>query len=324
MPDNLRKVAILVASLDTPAADRLLDQMGDEQARRVRQAIMDLNDINAEEEQQVLQEFFRRGTAKVEPPAKRLEPSRLDPVQRIMRIDQPEPGTIPFHFLHHARGEKITPLLEGEHPQTIALVVSHLPPEQAVEILAKLTPAIQAEVMQRVSRLDEAHPDVVREVERGLHTRISELSREEQRRLTGAATLKKILDAANLSTRRQLLVSLSHEDRELALKLAPPLPRVTFSELADGSDSAWRTLLAVIDRELLVLALVDAPPALVERVMGLLPGIEQRGLRHALDHLGPTRLTDVTDAQEELAHQAGQLLADGQIDLARHSHALAA
>lgn len=323
VPNNFRKAAILVNSLDTAAADRVLEQMGSEQARLVRQAIMDLDTIDPEEEQTVLEEFARLGALRPPQAAAGVALER-PPHPRTIRVDGPEPAGIPFHFLRHARGEKITPLLTGEHPQTIALVVSHLPAEQAVEVLSQLNGAIQANVLHRLANLDEAHPDVVREVERGLHRRIGELSRAEQRRLMGAATLRKILDAAPGPVRRQLLENLAGEDSQLAAELTPPTHALDFDELRTFSDAAWRTLLRHCERDWIVLALADAPAPLVDRVVQLLPAADGRQLRHALSHLGPTRLSDVAGAQQELCRIAERLAADGLIDLPQTSLPLAA
>lgn len=326
IPDNLKKAAILVASLDTDAADRLLDQMGEEQARLVRRTIMDLDPVDPAEERAVLEEFRRLGvsvdarreSSEVEPP--RSVPSS----KKTVRIDPPQPDVIPFHFLHQARGEKITPLLAGEHPQTIALVVSHLPPEQAVDVLNQLPARVQAEVLQRVAHLDEAHPDVVREVESGLHRRAKEFIREEQRRISGAATLKKIVGAASGPLRRQLLANLALADQRLAQDLATPAPHVEFDDLAELSDAAWRVLLQAAEREVLVLALTDAAPEMCERVVNLLPGQDRAAVRHALQHPGPIRLSDVSAAQRVLAEMAGQLAADEQIELPYRRQRIAA
>jgi flagellar motor switch protein FliG len=325
IPENLKKAAILVASLDTEAADRLLEQMGEEQARLVRRAIMDLDPVDPSEERAVLEEFKRLGIdpTRRTPATKETERS-VPSAKKNLRIDPPQPDVIPFHFLHHARGEKITPLLVGEHPQTIALVVSHLPPEQAVEVLAELSADMQADVLNRVAHLDDAHPEVVREVERGLHRRASEFIREEQRRISGTATLKKILDAAPGKIRRELLANLSHGDRTLARELTPVVPHVSFDDLAMLGDVAWRVLLGTAERELIVLALTDAAPDMVERVVNLLPSVDRAAVRHALQHPGPTRLSDVSEAQRELGRIAGQLAADGLIDLPYRRHAMAA
>ena len=313
MSTTLRKAAILVASLDTAAADRLLDQMGEEQASRVRRAVMDLDNIDPLEEQAVLEEFFRLGGPE---PERRL-PIANDRDRTMSRVSTMpvEPESLPFRFLRNARGERITPLLVGEHPQTIALVVAHLPAEQAVEVLSTIDIDLQADVLSRVANLDDAHPDMLREVERGLHSRIAELSRDEQRRVVGVATLERILDAAPKTMRRQLVANLARHDRSLAEQLTPATPELTFHDLITCADTVWRLLLSQIEHELIVLAMADAPMSLVNRVLNLAPVGQRKGLKRAIDHLGPTRLADVEAAQRALAETAGRLAAEGQVRL---------
>ncbi len=313
MSTTLRKAAILVASLDTAAADRLLDQMGEEQASRVRRAVMDLDNIDPREEQAVLEEFFRLG----EPQPERRATATHDRDRATVRNSNApaEPESLPFRFLKNARGERITPLLVGEHPQTIALVVAHLPAEQAVEVLSTIDIDLQADVLSRVANLDDAHPDMLREVERGLHSRIAELSRDEQRRVVGVATLERILDAAPRTMRRQLVANLARHDRSLAEQLTPATPDLTFHDLITCADNVWQVLLTHVEHELIVLAMADAPMSLVNRVLSLAPAGQRKGLKRALDHLGPTRLADVEAAQRALAETAGRLAAEGQVRL---------
>jgi flagellar motor switch protein FliG len=320
---SLRKAAILVASLDTPTAVLLLAQMGSQQADQVRHAILRLSDVDPTEQNEIIEEFFRIGPLipQKHPPGIELDDAlarqlaSLKPEKASEPEREPEPTSDepPFRFLHEAEFESLTPFLRREHPQTIAVVLSHLPPDRAGEVLAQLPATVQVEVIRRLVDLDEADPRVLREVERGLESWLSEQSRDRQRRAAGLAAVSAILTAASGGTRRNILTNLTRHDRALAGKLRPD--RFHFADLIELDDSTVLAVLKAADPELIVLALAGARAELVQRITRQLPTEQGRALTKALVHLGPTRLADVEESQQALADLAVDLEAEGRITL---------
>lgn len=322
---SLRKAAILVASLDSSTAELLLEQMGERQADEVRHAILRLSDVDPGEQDEIIEEFFRIGPlmpAKHPPgieldddlarrlalPSIKLETPADASDEAEKRGDEP-----PFQFLKETEFETLTPFLKREHPQTIAVVLSHLPPDRAGELLAQLPPAVQVDVIRRLVDLDEADPRVLREVERGLESWLSEQVRDRRRRAAGLAAVSAILSAATGGTRRNILKNLTRHDRTLAGKLRPD--RFLFADLIELDDATLVAVLKAADPELIVLALAGARTELVQRITRQIPGGQGRALSKALVHLGPTRLADVEEAQQALADLAVDLEAEGGISL---------
>lgn len=343
-PSMLRKAAILIASLDQPTAESVLDQMDLAQADRVRRAILHLGDVDAEEQDRVIEEFFRIGPlipsqnpAGIEldgdvalhlssdTPSEESEPRRWTsdfseswmPRETKARI-KPNASDVnndsaPFQFLHEAEFETLAPFLKRENPQTIAVVVSHLPPQRAGELLAELPANLQVEVIRRLVDLDKADPRMVREVERGLETWLSEQARNQRRRAAGIEAVSAILTAASGSTRRKILGNVTRHDRPLAGKLRTDHFR--FADFVQLDDSTIGEVLRAADPELLVLALAGASADWVQRFTRRLPAADARRLNRALIHLGPTRLADVEEAQQALADLALDLEGEGRIAL---------
>src|SRR6185312_12501837 len=224
--EMLRKAAILVASLDGPTADRILDQMSEEQAGQVRRMMVELGEVDPREQRHVIDEFFRQGPARQAAPADKAakakggvelagalaslsqgdddsEPAMMNSaavnsaaVSEAAAHEAPTQDERPFRFLREAHSARISPFLSGEHPQTIALVVSQLPPRRAAGVLAALDGKLQAEVLRRLTDLDETDPEIVREVERGLESKIIAQVRSERRRAAGLNAAAGILEAA--------------------------------------------------------------------------------------------------------------------------------
>ena len=326
--DGLRKAAILVSALDTAAADALLDQLAPDEAQRVRELVMELDRVDPAEQRRVVDEFFRVGPqtptassraptmAALAPTAKWLVPAKNPPgidldgrlAQSIASRARLEGGNgdsryaRPFQSLREAEAEKLGRLLGAERPQTIALVLSHLPPERAGGVLSRLSSATQVEVVRRLMDLEETAPEILREVEEALQLRLSEQVQIERRRVAGIAAVAGILAATDRRTGSRILDNLAAHDPRLAERLGPR--RIEFDDLVELDGPMLAEVFGSAGRELMLAALVGAREELVDRVLGNLPADEAAGLRRQLAASGPLRLGDVEQARRELARRA--------------------
>lgn len=381
---SIRKAAILVASLDRPTAEKLLRQLPREQALLVAQAATELHAIDPVEQEAVIEEFFRIGPMPAPPSLKpraplpmqreaaprlndpqlpgieldgslpeRLASPRRHPTTRSQPSEAPS-GPPSFRCLEQADSRTLVPHLEKEHPQTIAVVISHLTHDKAAQVLTALPAALQSEVLQRLTDLDEMDPESLQEIERQLETWITRQERHTQARQAGLHAVARILQAADPHARQTLMANLRRRNGHLADRLAssrtaPAAPLVSsafdaqrptspereehsaaprlsisFAALAQLDDAALAAVLQAAEPELIVLALVGIDPQLLARFMRQLPAHEQLALRRDLQQLGPTRLSDVEAAQQELALVAQELIADGQIALGPAQMSMAA
>lgn len=232
--DPIRKAAILISTLDHRVADELLERMSDEQAALVREAAMEMDEIPEEEQKLVMQEFMGiddteasdasinkiddEGIELDEELARKIaEGDAFDTSPRQAIVDH-EP---PFRFLCDADAATIAKHLADENPQIIAVVLAHLPPRPAAELLQKFEPVLQANLMRRVAELDTADRDIVLEVERHLQMLLQDELRAAKNRALGLSTVSSILSAAG-GSRGQLISSLTRHDRQLAHQLREP------------------------------------------------------------------------------------------------------
>ncbi len=311
---GLRKAAVLVGVLDHASADAMLEQLDPEQARRVRRLAVELGPIDPKEQRTVIDEFFRVGAM-----APKKQPAGIELDGRLARQpaastagsaeDTPPaalpPDPQPFRFLHEAEADKLIRVLQQERPQTIALVLAHLPPDQAGSVLARIPGALQAEVIHRLVDLEETNPEILREVERALESRLSQQVRMQRRRVAGMKALAGILEASDGRTGMQILDNLAVHDRALAERLLPQT--LSFDDLVRLDDAALGDLFQAVQPELAMTALVGAPPELIDRILRRLSPAEARTVRQRLDHPGPIRLSDVEDAREQIAEVARRL-----------------
>jgi flagellar motor switch protein FliG len=324
--EKLRRAAIVVLTLDDTTAEKVLAQLPSDDAARLRRMMVELEAVDADEERRTLGDFLR-----YQPPA---PPERDAGVELALSTASraavhaklPGPASeadekTPFRFLHAARGDKITPFLVGEHPQTIAVVISHLPEDRAAAVLAQLDGALQTDVIHRLIDLDQADPEVLREIEAALESRMLAQALAERRQETGLESVGRILDAAEPALRRTIVASLERYDRSLAERFRPR--EFEFDDLGQLDESTLATVLAAAGREVTRLALAGAHADLIDRILAPLRPGEAKKMRRMIERIGPVRLSDVEEAQRELARVARELAFEGTIELPKNEAALA-
>lgn len=320
---GIRKAAILLASLDEAAAEMVLARIDPVQAQQVRQAAGELGLIDPAERQQVIDEFCRVGplVPQKHPPGIELDgrlAARLGRFDATPAVEAASGGRAegpPFRFLRDAEADKLAKALAGERAQTVALVLAHLPPEQAGNVLVRLAPPVQVEVVRRLVDLEEADPDILHEVERGLLARLSEQVRVQRRRVAGLAAVQGIVDVSEPRVAQQLLDNLAAHDHRLADRLGRK--RLAFDDLLQLTPPSLGAVVRAVDAELLALALIGALPELVQRVLDRLGDPQARIVRRRLENVGPIRLRDVEEARRQIAAQVDRLAIEGRIDLPR-------
>ncbi|MBU4271821.1 MAG: hypothetical protein KKA28_08180 [Planctomycetes bacterium] len=305
---GIRKAAVLVASLDRLSADLLLDQLDDEQADLVRQAVMELDQIDDEERRRVIDEFRRIGPMVPSASPSGIELTDLPPKRTESTAPPDAPAnddSRPFGFLHEAEDEKLMHLLADERPPTIALVLSHLPPERAANVLDRLAPALQVEVIRRLVDLENADPETLREIEQVLEARLSRLFDLERRRAAGPQSVARILASCEGLVRRRILDNISVEDRPLAERFGRREPN--FDEIAQCDDAVLAEVFRTAEPEVVRAALLGTPPAMLERFLRCMAPEEAKRIRRRLARPGPIRLSDVEEARREIAGLAERL-----------------
>lgn len=341
----LQKAAILIHSLDMRSADALLDQMPAEQASRVRDALLELDDVPAEAQERVISEFLSNGgRLPVLPAAPNDSGVELDLSDAaVASTDNSATAAYTtvghFDFLKLATPSLLSEFLRLEHPQTVAVVLANVEPDQAARVLERLPSELSTESLARMARLyqltDDVLADLADEIRLQLLPRI-----EAERRPQGLAGASAVLSALNDSQRKQMLGKLAHRDHALVRQLgylngadslakpkptesvsietithetAVPVPavrttsRIQFEQLTTLGDDTLKRIFAAAEPQTLLLALTGADDRLIQRILRQLPAAEATALRQRLNHPGPLRLRDVDAAQQQLSQIAVEM-----------------
>ncbi len=317
--DGIRKAAVFVAALDCSAADALLERLPELHARRVREAVVALQEVDSSEQRRVRDEFLRVRSMvpKPEPAGIELDGTlaRLVASARTGALNRDETAehaaSPPFAFLSDTAGGDLADALQSERPQTIALVLAHLPPRRASDVLSRLDSAGQADVIRRLASLEETNPEVVFEVEQALQSRVARQWGISKKRVVGMKAVEDILRESGPTLSQTIARTLGTGKGSPEEPHAEPAIR--FEELPRMDTGSLITLFGQAGRPLAAAALLGAPAALVNRVLGSLPRAESQWLRRQLDAPGPIRLRDVEEARRRIAQLATELRREGRI-----------
>lgn len=205
--------------------------------------------------------------------------------------------------------------LINEHPQTIALICAHLPVEKKVDVLRKLPEGLQAEVVLRVANLDFVSPELIAQLDDVLKTELSTLGSIDTQQLGGIEPIADMLNLMDKNSEKNIMARVEEKDPELAEEIRKLM--FVFEDMVYVDDRGIQELLKIVDNQKLVTALKTAPE---EVRMKLFKNMSNRAatlLKEDLDAMGPTKISDVEKAQQEIVQQLKDLEAKGKALISR-------
>lgn len=205
--------------------------------------------------------------------------------------------------------------LINEHPQTIALIVAHLPTERKVDVLRKLPEGLQAEVVLRVANLDFVSPELIAQLDDVLKTELSTLGSIDTQQLGGVEPIADMLNMMDKNSEKNVMARVEEKDPELAEEIRKLM--FVFEDLVFVDDRGMQELLKIVDNQKLTIALKTAPEEVKTKLFKNMSNRAANLLKEDLEALGPTKLSDVEKAQQEIVQQVKDLEAKGKAIVSR-------
>jgi flagellar motor switch protein FliG len=205
--------------------------------------------------------------------------------------------------------------LTTEHPQTIALIIAHLNSERKVDVLKKLPEPLQAEVVLRIANLDFVSPELLAQLDDVLKTELSTLGSIDTNQLGGVQPIADMLNMMDKNNEKNIMTRVEEKDPELAEEIRKLM--FVFEDLVYVDDKGIQELLKVADNQALVIALKTAPE---EVRIKIFKNMSQRAatlIKEDLEVLGPTKLSDVEQAQNDVIQKCKDLEQQGKLLVSR-------
>ncbi|MGP8243764.1 MAG: flagellar motor switch protein FliG [Bryobacteraceae bacterium] len=318
-----RKAAILLTLVGDEAGAEILRQLSEEDAHEVAREVSLLENISDMERRHVIDDFvrisqnidlYRTGGLEY---AKTVIYGAFGPetgkrmIERLVKsIGTSMPG---IEALQKADPEHMAKIIHREHPQTIALILCHLTTSQAARLLAALPAELRAPVIRRMASLEQISPEVIDRLAKSICAKLRIAGESSLESCGGVRAVAQVLNHVDAGASKEVLEQIASDDPGLGQNIRQLM--FVFADLQNVAAESLKMLLARTDRKVLTLALKGAEPQLKKHVMSLMSNRAAEMLEEDLAALGPVRIRDVRDAQQQVMTLAAQLQAEGVISL---------
>jgi len=320
---GLRKAAMLLIVLGEQTSADLLQQLAEEDVQKVSREVAKITAISSEQAEQVLHEYHHISTA-----GDYVARGGIDFARKLlMRAFTPDVAkrlldrltkalgseAASFDAIQKADPQQLAKFIHNEHPQTVALILSHLSPNQAAALLTSLPATLRPDVAQRMASLDQISPEIVLKIAGVIGQKLKALGEFSRESYGGVRAVAEVLNRLDSASSRGILDHIEHHDGNLAQTIRHLM--FVFEDLLLIDPIGLKEVVAKVDRKILTVALKGTSEQLKNHILGCM---SQRGgemLREDMDALGPVKIKEVEGAQQQIITIVRELEAEGVVSL---------
>ena len=316
---DIHKAAVLLMSLPEDEAALVLGKLDSKQVEQVSIEIARTKAISSVEQDEAIREFADSN------PEGGASGGGLDLAKNLVKkaLGTDAGGALdnirqtiealPFQFLRHVDSQNVLTYVIDEHPQTIALIMSHLPAGFGAEILAGLPPERQIAVVRRMATMSQTNPEIIREVEQGLENRMSNVVGHSFQNAGGVESVASMLNVSDRATERSILDHLAENDAELVDEIRRLM--FVFEDIARFTAKDVQSVLKHIETSQWALALKGASEELKDKVLGNMSQRAADMLREEMEFLGAVKVSAVEQQQQQVVDIVRALEDSGEIEI---------
>jgi len=320
---GLQKAAILLIALGPEKASLIFKHLKEEEIEELTLEIANTRSVTPQIKEAVIDEFYEVclaqqyiaeggiGYAK-ELLEKALGEERANSViGRLTASLQVKP----FEFVRKTDASQLLNFIQDEHPQTIALILSYLSAAQAALIISALPPDRQADVARRIAVMDRTSPDVIKEVENILETKLASLVNQDYTIIGGVDAVVDILNTVDRGTEKHIMETLEIEEPELADEIRKKM--FVFEDILLLDDRAIQRVLRDVDNNDLAMALKGSNEQVQNAIFANLSKRLAVMIKEDMEFMGPVRMKDVEEAQQKIVNIIRKLEDSAEIVISR-------
>jgi flagellar motor switch protein FliG len=301
-----QKSAILMMLLGEEEAAEILKNLGPREVQHLGAAMYSVRNTDQQTVNAVLDEFLliiKRQTSLGE-----------DKAQSVLSRITPASSERPIEILDWMDARSIAELLQDEHSQIIALIISYLDYSQASDVLNLLPRDIQPEIVRRIATLETVDPEALRELEGVIQMKFKANTSLRSTKVGGVKAAAKIMNFTKATMEKRILGAIEDFDKDLKQSIEDNM--FTFDNLGLSDDRSLQTLLRAVEAEDLIMALKGAAEELQEKLFGCMSTRAAANVKDEMEVLGPVRLTAVQTSQKRIIEVARKMSDEGTIVLA--------
>ncbi len=323
MISGLQKSAILLIALGPERSALIFKYLKEEEIEELTLEIANTRSITPQVKEQVIEEFYQVCLAQQYIAeggigyAKELLEKALG-AERAMDVIGKLTASLqvkPFEFIRKTEASQVLNFIQDEHPQTIALILSYLSPPQAAMIISSLPPERQSDVAKRIAMMDRTSPDVIKDVEKILETKLSSLVNQDYTIIGGVDSVVEILNTVDRSTEKHIMETLEIDEPELADEIRKKM--FVFEDILLLDDRAIQRVLRDVDNSDLSVALKGANEEVQTAIFNNLSKRLAVMIKEDMEFMGPVRMKDVEEAQQKIVNIIRRLEDSSEIVISR-------
>ena len=318
-----QKAAILLIALGPEKSSAIFKHLKEEEIEELTLEIANTRSVTPQVKEEVIDEFYQVCLAQqyiaeggISYAKELLEKAlgsekALDVIGKLTASLQVKP----FEFIRKADAAQLLNFIQDEHPQTIALILSYLSASQAALIVSALPPNRQADVAKRIAVMDRTSPEVIKEVEKVLESKLSSLVNQDYTIIGGVDAVVDILNTVDRGTEKHIMETLEIEEPELADEIRKKM--FVFEDILLLDDRAIQRVLRDVDNNDLGLALKGANEQVQTVVFNNMSKRLAVMIKEDMEFMGPVRMKDVEEAQQKIVNIIRKLEDSGEIVISR-------
>ncbi len=321
--DGVEKAAILLIALGPEKSAQIFKHLKEDEIEQLTLEIANTSSVSPQTKEMVLNEFYEVCLAQQYIAeggisyAKELLEKALgeDKAKDVISKLTASLQVRPFEFVRKTDPSQLLNFIQDEHPQTIALILSYLSPSQAALIISALPPDSQAEVARRIAVMDRTSPDVIKEVEKVLESKLASLVNQDYTIIGGVDAVVDILNTVDRGTEKHIMETLEIEEPELADEIRKKM--FVFEDILLLDDKAIQRVLRDVDNNDLAVALKGANEQVQNAIFNNLSKRLVVMIKEDMEFMGPVRMKDVEEAQQKIVNIIRKLEDSGEIIISR-------
>jgi len=318
-----RKAAILMVAMGEDVAREILRGLPEVDVQRVTEELADLKSISPELSVEVIEEFWEMIESQqvmmqggLDYAARLLQETfgkqRADDLLMLVRRAQ-EASQGNLAKLQKTDPQQLGKLLDAEHPQTIALVLAHLDPRRASQVLDNLSEEHKVVSIRRLAEMRQFSQEMAQKVAQVLHRRLENVGDTQRKSYSGFKAVADLLNRVNAEEAKHILEAIEEGQPELALSIRNLM--FTFEDLVTVPAVSIREIVSSVDKKQLALALRGANEELQAQIFKAMSSRAVEMLKEDMEVMGPVRSREVAAAQQEILNLARRLEAEGKVIL---------
>ena len=320
---GLRKASIAMLVLGEEASSEILKTMEEEEIYIIGREVARMPAVTSEVAESVLEQLHQMSLAhdyvlkggidyarKILINAFGPEHARgmLDRLMKALGNDSAN-----FDALQKADPQQLAKFIHSEHPQTIALILSHLNPSQGAALLTSLPPEIRSDVALRMGNLDQISPEIIARIANIIGLKLKSLGEMNRESYGGVRAVAEMFNRLDSKSSREILDNIEGDAPEMVETVRQLM--FVFEDLLQLDQTAIKEILTRVDKKVLTVALKGTSEQLKTH---FLQCMSQRGaemLKEDLDAMGPVKIKEVEGGQQQIIAVLRQLESEGVISL---------